>query len=837
MKRWATIIFLSTSWCIEATAQIPSNAGNIFGSSVVFDNPTGITYAQGIEGMVGMQWLYAGIAGDNLRNNFAYFIYPLSESNAFGLRAIHFNSNLLQQGTFSLLFGQKFFNERLSVGVNANLLYYAYDKDKFVNFMEGDPVIAKGTAKNALSFGAGVLLWLSEMLACGFSVDDLNRPDISLNNSGFKKEPVYKIGAIYLHPWLAPQFDVQIDDRDVLFQAGVHRSFLEKALDLFAGYSAIGAEGQALFFEISFMPGPVGMSYNFRHELGELGQVSSGSHFLTLRFNKDGPPKVFAKPIINLLAKPGPAINSEALTIAGDVNSRDGITRVEFFKNGKVDTVFFYAQELKTAPFMYSMKLTEGPNEIEIVAHAGKQHSSKKFSTTYAPEVLPPRITIFSSVVAEVDTPSYHLHAKIDDPRGLQKFRILVNGEARKDSLTAERPSSVEINEPIFLTAERNEIVIFAANDKKDIVEQAVITYRQKPPMPARPAFRFFSPQRPKIGASVTRVECEVQNVESAKNIWLKVNGVRRELTESEVVQSSQNSFFISKVVDFIEGPNRIEVSALNRGNSNAEEFRIVYDPLLNKKLYRKTWAIIIGIDSYQEVEGLKYAVNDAKGVERLLRELFKFDHFITIYEHHATRDRIMAALSDSLKRTGEDDGVFVFFAGHGATDTTRQGLRGFIVPYDGKRGSYARNISMDQIKETAIRPKAKNIFYVMDACFSGTIFRRSIAPQPSAKPNYARVLELASQPSRNVLTAGDAGQEVLDGGSEKHSIFTRRFLEGLRGAADFDQDGYITASEISDYVMKTVPDDAIGLGFKQNPHYGKLTADAGQFVFVSKNQ
>jgi uncharacterized caspase-like protein len=246
----------------------------------------------------------------------------------------------------------------------------------------------------------------------------------------------------------------------------------------------------------------------------------------------------------------------------------------------------------------------------------------------------------------------------------------------------------------------------------------------------------------------------------------------------------------------------------------------------------------MIGINKYLNptMDSLRLAVGDAQGIEKILREEFQFDHFITLYEEQATRERIIAALSDSLRKTENEDGVFIFFAGHGSTELTREGQVGYIVPYDGAWGSYTSNVSMEMIRETSRIPKAKHIFYVMDACYGGLLLAmRGGEEQPDAKIDYAYLKAITSKVARNVLTAGGQGEEVLDGGLENHSIFTGRFLEGMRGAADYNQDSYVTATEISRYVKEKVTQDSRLRYTRQNPQFGKLTPDDGDFVFVRK--
>jgi len=59
--------------------------------------------------------------------------------------------------------------------------------------------------------------------------------------------------------------------------------------------------------------------------------------------------------------------------------------------------------------------------------------------------------------------------------------------------------------------------------------------------------------------------------------------------------------------------------------------------------------------------ELLTYAVKDAEGVEKVLRDGFQFDEIITLYNEQATRDKIMQALYGFRSLT-PDGGVFVYF-------------------------------------------------------------------------------------------------------------------------------------------------------------------------------
>lgn len=248
--------------------------------------------------------------------------------------------------------------------------------------------------------------------------------------------------------------------------------------------------------------------------------------------------------------------------------------------------------------------------------------------------------------------------------------------------------------------------------------------------------------------------------------------------------------------------------------------------------VYEKTAALIIGIDEYPGLSNnlqLKYAVSDAKGVESTLRANYQFDRIETLYGIQATRKNIYAKFSEFGKTLGENDALFVFFAGHGMT----VGELGYILPVDGsfdEAEGLSSNISMNQLRdEFGKLIKAKHIFYCIDACYSGSIFvAHRGAELNETTAEYLK--EITKEPVRYALTAGDKGQQVLDGGANGHSVFTGRFIEALTEAQDF-----VTAGAISNTIARKVFNDAKDRGATQSPQSGALSGQ-GQFVFIKKN-
>jgi caspase domain-containing protein len=242
---------------------------------------------------------------------------------------------------------------------------------------------------------------------------------------------------------------------------------------------------------------------------------------------------------------------------------------------------------------------------------------------------------------------------------------------------------------------------------------------------------------------------------------------------------------------------------------------------------YRKSWAVVIGINEYQQWPKLKYAVNDARSIERLVKEI-GFNEVIMLLDGDATQQRILRTLGDELyAQTEDDDRVFIFYAGHGQTqDLPANRKDGYIIPVDGDlQNYYSTAISMQQLQGLADRLRAKHIFYAMDACFSGLLLQNFRGVTRNDSP-----MKLTISPARQVLTAGAEGEKVVETGG--HGLFTKSLLSGLTGNADLNKDGYITATELSQHITAQVLAESRN---SQNPLFGRLGDGQGEFVFELK--
>jgi hypothetical protein len=265
----------------------------------------------------------------------------------------------------------------------------------------------------------------------------------------------------------------------------------------------------------------------------------------------------------------------------------------------------------------------------------------------------------------------------------------------------------------------------------------------------------------------------------------------------------------------------------------------VAKDPATNQsgevKLYNKSYAVIIGIDKYLNLppdRQLQNAVKDAQGVQEVLTRHYRFDRIFTLYDQQATKDRILELLTEELPQGMSDqDSVFIFWAGHGNQQKSKDGEMGYLIPYDGNPAKLRTVVTMAEIRDTISKAiPAKHVFYVMDACYGGLMAAtRSVDSRPRRDLEYLK--EITKERVRQVLTAGGKDQEVLDGGRKGHSVFTGRLIEALEAAGDF-----ITANEIQAILKEKVFNDARSRNHTQTPGFGTLYGN-GDFVFIPSLQ
>lgn len=243
--------------------------------------------------------------------------------------------------------------------------------------------------------------------------------------------------------------------------------------------------------------------------------------------------------------------------------------------------------------------------------------------------------------------------------------------------------------------------------------------------------------------------------------------------------------------------------------------------------------AVVIGINHYQDpaIRDLSYGRADAEAIYAVLTDpmfgRFNPENVQLLLDDEATRRRIWGAIGTQLpRRTSEEDTVYIYFAGHGAPVInpgahSRDGLEKYLVPFDAELDDLrATGISMDDVQKLFGWIDCRQVIFFIDSCYSGGAGGRTLA-QPGFQPRASLTDEFLDDlggEGRCVVTACGVNEVSLEIPEFGHGLFTYYVVEGLKGAADTDEDGLVTMRELYDYVYKHVTEKARGLGGSMKP-------------------
>lgn len=237
--------------------------------------------------------------------------------------------------------------------------------------------------------------------------------------------------------------------------------------------------------------------------------------------------------------------------------------------------------------------------------------------------------------------------------------------------------------------------------------------------------------------------------------------------------------------------------------------------------MYARRFGVVIGIDAYENgVPPLASAVSDARSIAHGLRSL-GFERVFELYDDEATH----AALTNFFEivlpdQLGTNDLLVVYFAGHGMVG--RDG-ESYLLPQDSTLEVQQRGVSMQELKEAALGLEARGVLYLVDACLSGAMLRRSEGEAHRVGDAHWR--EIRGRRVVQVISAGKAEEAVFE--NRRTGLFSAALRAGLFGGkADEDLDFVITTEELGDYARRKVVVDS---GGRQHPQWG--TIEGGETI------
>lgn len=230
--------------------------------------------------------------------------------------------------------------------------------------------------------------------------------------------------------------------------------------------------------------------------------------------------------------------------------------------------------------------------------------------------------------------------------------------------------------------------------------------------------------------------------------------------------------------------------------NQQLTEINLVHTDSTKSLTFEKNaprfFSVIVGISDYEgELADLRYADNDAKIFYNNLLKAFPVETnngvIKLLLNESASCENIQSALKSVLSKASENDYVIFYFSGHGSS--------GNFCP-----SNYTQQqLSHDFVKFCFRQSKAKYKLCIADACYSGSIGNSS--NQYASQEAYIRLKDTKI----GVIMSSKSDQTSRETSELQQGIFSYFFIKGMRGAADLNNDTYVTVGELFLYTKQAV--------------------------------
>jgi Caspase domain len=245
-------------------------------------------------------------------------------------------------------------------------------------------------------------------------------------------------------------------------------------------------------------------------------------------------------------------------------------------------------------------------------------------------------------------------------------------------------------------------------------------------------------------------------------------------------------------------------------------------------------WAIVIGVSEYQYNSlNLEYAERDAEEFYQLLISpiggSFPPENIVKLTNQDATTQKVTRALRSFLQKPGRDDLVIFYCACHGAPDFNRP-ENIYLITYDTDPSDIAGTALPMREINLSLRDNllSKKVVLLADTCHSAAIGEglgsRNISNDNILVNRYLQEVS-TTRGGIALLTSAEANEVSFEdakwGGG--HGVFTHYLLQGMKGAADLNQDGIVTVGELFEYVRSNVQAATEG---RQHPSIGTSPYD-----------
>jgi hypothetical protein len=214
-----------------------------------------------------------------------------------------------------------------------------------------------------------------------------------------------------------------------------------------------------------------------------------------------------------------------------------------------------------------------------------------------------------------------------------------------------------------------------------------------------------------------------------------------------------------------------------------------------------KTWSVVVGVARYDSTvfPPLPNAASDAASLSAALKSQegpsVPADH-VTCLAGSVKKESVLQALRDTVSKSGEDDILLFYFAGHGLHATSDQYLCcGDTIPEDPRSGG----ISVGEIEEVLSTARTRGVLIVLDCCYGGAF--------GWGGSEYFR--HLSGSDFRIILSASQATEKAWDLPDGEGTLFSRHFVAAANGSESVGRTpGLVYFSELVAHLDSAISDD-----------------------------
>jgi len=300
----------------------------------------------------------------------------------------------------------------------------------------------------------------------------------------------------------------------------------------------------------------------------------------------------------------------------------------------------------------------------------------------------------------------------------------------------------------------------------------------------------------------------------------LVLNGKTIQLSEG-VSSSTGQTVNFRHTITLQNGENTIEAFAYN-GSGMVESRRpssiISWEGKTTKP---NLYVLTLAINKYRDKSlWLNYCVPDANAIAESFKSqesgLYENVYVSSLQDGEVTKEGISEEF-ERLSNLVTADDVFVFYiSGHGTTyDDGDYYYLPVNIRYTSREEIPIQGVSKNDLIENLSLIKAGKTLLMLDTCNSGAFFANSGQRGLSEKTAIDRLTRATGHAT---LAASSDSQSAMEG-YEGHGVFTYVLLEGLKGEADSNDDGFVTLLELASYVENEVPERSYEKwGYEQVP-------------------